>query len=189
MADCGQFFKCVSKNDFKPLSNVIALGILSGVLTIAAIIAGSAIPGLGVVAGVAFVIAIFELCAFLHGGKLVCIQDDACTIGRIAKLIPVGSDKSGFEKIDDDFTMNILLSPHSPVETRDEMTQSDPTQGPFLNPQSQSTDLGLPFAGVSVKFDDIKDDTETFHVEVKGCRVHDVCGVLKALSFGAPALG
>jgi hypothetical protein len=193
MADCGQYFKCVSKDAFTPLDNVIALGILTGVLTIVAIVAavitGAAIPGLGVVAGVLFIVAIFELCAFLHGGKLVCIQDDACTIGRIMELIPVGADKSGFEEMDDDFTLNILPSPHSPIELLSEMTASNPDQGPFLAPQPPSTDLGLPFSGVSVKFENIPHDTEVFHVEVKGCRVRDVCNVLKAMSFGAPIVG
>lgn len=193
MANCAQHFKCVSKDDFKGLTSVIALGILSGTLTIiaivAAVIVGAAIPGLGVVAGVLFVAAIFELCAFLHGGKLICIQDDACTIGRIMEIIPVGQDKSGFEKMDDDFTLNTLPCPHSPVEVLGEVTASDPQQGPFLVAQPPSSDLGLGFAGVSVKFNDIPQDTDVFHVEVKGCRVHDVCAVLKALSFGAPVVG
>lgn len=193
MADCGQYFKCVSKDNFKGLTSVIALGILSGALAIvdivSAVVGGVAIPGLGIVAGVAFIVAIFELCAYLHGGKLICIQDNACTIGRIMQIIPVGSDKSGFEKMDDDLTFNTLPCPHSPVETLDEMTLVDPNQGPFLVPQPPSTDLGLGFAGVSVKFTNIDHDTEVFHVEVKGCRVHDVCGVLKAMSFGAPVVG
>ncbi len=190
--NCGKYFKCVPQDQYKGLTSVIALGILTGALTIiaivAAVIVGAAIPGLGVIAGVMFVAAIFELCAFLHGGKLICIQDNACTIGRIMELIPVGADKTGFEKMDDDFTINILPSPHSPVETLAEMTMSDPYQGPFLVAQPQSSDLGLGFAGVSVKFDNIPHDTETFHVEVKGCRVHDVCLVLKAMSFGAPII-
>jgi hypothetical protein len=193
MADCGQYFKCVSKNSFTPVTNVIVLGILSGALVIvdivAAVIVGAAIPGLGVVAGALFIAAVFELCAFLHGGKLICIQDNACTIGRIMELIPVGSDKSGFEKIDDDYTINTLPCPHSPVEVLSEMTTTDPNQGPFLQAQSQSSDLGLGFAGVSVKFQNIDHDTEAFHVEIKGCRVHDVCAVLKVLSFGAPVVG
>lgn len=193
MANCGQYFKCVNKNNYKGLTSVIALGILSGTLVIAAIVAaviiGAAIPGLGVVAGAVFIAAIFELCAFLHGGKLICIRDDACTIGRIMEIIPVGADKSGFEKMDDDFTMNILPSPHSPDETRSEVTASDPYQGPFLDPQPESSDLGLGFAGVSVKFTDVDNDTDVFHVEVKGCRVRDVCTVLKAMSFGAPVVG
>jgi len=193
MADCGKHFKCVGTGQYTGLTSTIALGILAGALIIvdivAAIFAGAAIPGLGIVAGVAFVAAIFELCAFLHGGKLICIQDGACTIGRIMEIIPVGADKSGFEEMDDDFTLNILPSPHSPVEVRAEVTASDPYQGPYLVAQTASTSHGLGFAGVSVKFDDIPHDTDVFHVEVKGCRVHDVCAVLKVLSFGAPVVG
>lgn len=198
MADCGQHFKCVGTNSWVGLTNTIALGILTGAMTIIAIvvavIAGSAIPGLGVVAGVLFVAAIFELCAYLHGGKLICIEDGACTIGRLMKNHPVGSDKSGFEKMDDDFTMDILLSPHGPRETLTEMTQSDPFQGPFLQAQPASSNHGLGFAGVSVTCEPTppettSHETDVFHVEVKGCRTHDVCNVLKAMSFGAPVVG
>jgi hypothetical protein len=195
MADCAQYFKCVSKDDYTGLTSTIALGILSGAMVIidvvAAIFSGAAIPGLGIVAGVLFVVAIFELCAFLHGGKLVCIRDDTCVIGRIMEIIPVGADKSGFEKLDDDFTMNILPCPHSTVENKDDVAMSDPaTQGQFLVAQPPSIDLGLPFEGISLKFPaDPTTEVEVFHVEVKGCRVHDVCGVLKALSFAAPVIG
>ena len=118
MANCEQYYHCVTKDNFTGLTSTIALGILTGALTIiaivAAVIGGAAIPGLGVVAGVLFVAAIFELCDYLHGGKLICLGDNSCVIGRIMEFIPVGSDKSGFEKIDDDFTFNILLSPHAP---------------------------------------------------------------------------
>jgi hypothetical protein len=197
MADCGQHFKCVTKDAYTGLTSIIALGILSGALIIvdivAAVFAGAAIPGVGVVAGVLFVVAIFELCAFLHGGKLVCLKDDVCTIGRIMEIEEVGHGKSGFEKMDDDFCINTLPCPHSPIESPGEIIASDGYQGPFIQEQAQSRDLGLGFSGYSVAFDDVKKvtgtDTEIFHVEVKGCRVHDVCGVLKALSFGAPVLG
>jgi hypothetical protein len=193
MANCGQYFKCVSKNNFKGLTGVfgsLAIGAIIG-----AIMAAIAVPGGGLVFGVSVVVAIFELCAFLHGGKLICIQDDACTIGRIMQVEPVGYGKSGFENMDDDFCYNTLPCPHSPVELRGEMTAIDPYQGPFLDPQPPSQDLGLGFSGQSVQFLDIKDSngilqqTEVFHVEVKGCRVHDVCAVLKAMSFGAPVVG
>lgn len=199
--DCGKHYKCVSTADFKGLGSIIALGIFTGALVIidvvAMVIAGAAIPGLGIVSGVLFVAAIFELCAFLHGGKLICIREDVCAIGRIMTLIPVGSDKKGFEKMDDDFTFNILISPHSPVETRDEMVNSDPHQGPFLVEQPQSSNHGLGFNGMSDSFDDISDlrggsggdEVEVLHCEVKGCRVHDVCNVLKVMSFGAPVVG
>ncbi len=194
MANCEQHFHCVTKDNFTGLTSVIAMGILAGALTIVAIVlavvAGGVIPGLGVVAGVAFVAAIFELCDYLHGGKLICLGDNSCTIGRIVELIPVGADKSGFEKMDDDFTFNILLSPHSPIETKNEQIASDPYQGKFITEQSASRDLGQPYVGESVTFTDIYNSlgvkTEVFHCEVKGCRVHDVCAVLKVMSFGAP---
>src|SRR5262245_8579019 len=133
MANCEKYYHCVTKDNFTGLTNVIALGILAGALTIIAIVAavilGSAIPGLGVIAGAVFVVAIFELCAFLSGGKLICLGDNSCAIGRIMELIPVGSDKSGFEQLDDDFTMNTLPSPHSPVETLAEMTPPTACRG------------------------------------------------------------
>src|SRR5262245_42196366 len=152
MANCEQYYHCVTKDNFTVLTSTIAVGILNGALTIiaivAAVIGGAAIPGLGVVACVLFVAAIFELCDYLHGGKLICLGDNSCVIGRIMEFIPVGSDKSGFEKIDDDFTFNILLSPHAPSETVSEQ-QSDPNQGKFVTEQSASKALGQTYVGES----------------------------------------
>lgn len=192
MADCGQFYKCVSPADFKPLSSVVALGIISGALIVAdvvlSIVFGSLIPGLGLVAAAVLIAGIFELCAFLSGGKLVCIQDDQCTIGRVMAIHTVGSDKSGFEKIDDDFTFDTLPAPHSPIESLAEVSMSDPTQGMFMQPQAASQGLGLPFKGNSVSFKN-GTLTEIFHVEVKGCTVHNVCIVLKASAVASAVVG
>lgn len=190
MANCGKHFKCVTKNNFQPLGAIawgwITAGIIITDLVIAAV-TGSLVPGLGFVAWATFVAGIFDLCRFLHGGKLICIEDNICSIGRIMELIPVGADKSGLENMDDDFTFNILPSPHSPVEILAEVAM-DPHQGEFMQEQSESSDLGLTYSGQSVKFDNIDHDTEVFHVEVKGCRVHDVCNVLKAMSIAGVAV-
>lgn len=184
--NCAKHFKCVNKNDFQPLG-AKALGLLASGLILTDIIVaaatGSAVPVLGFAGWASFVAAIFDLCRFLHGGKLICIEDNICSIGRIMEFIPVGADKSGLEKMDDDFTFNILPSPHSSRERLPEIVMSDPHQGKFMQEQSESSDLGLPYSGQSVKFDVIDYDTEVFHSEVKGCRVHDVCNVLKAMSI------
>lgn len=192
--NCGQYYQCVSKNDFQPLG-AIALGIVTGSLVIAQVVAlaitGSAIPGLGFVAWATFVAAIFDLCRFLSGGKLICLEKNVCSIGRIMKFHPVGSDKTGFEKMDDDFTFDLLPSPHSPIELIGEVIASDPYQGKFMQKQSAMSDLGLPYSGVSLKFDSIPNftgQTEVLHSEVKGCRVHDVCNVLKAMSIVGVAI-
>lgn len=200
MADCQKHFKCVSKDDFKPLTSTIALGVIGGVIMLSELIAaafgGHTIPGVGVVGGVMIVIAVFELCAFLHGGKLICLQHDTCAIGRLVEIIPVGQDKSGLENMDDDFTMNIVLSPHSPTETLAEVIAADAGQGQarFVQEHPDPKSLGLPYEGESTPFKNIDNtgelgEPEVLHLEVKGCRVHDVCLALKVMSFGAPIVG
>lgn len=182
MANCGQYYKCVTPANYKPLG-AIALGIAAGSFLLGEILlnafTGVVVPGLGLVSGILLIMAVWDLCAYLSGGKSICLQDDSCVIGRVAELIPVGSDKSGLEKMDDDFTFNLILSPHSPVETKEEIIMSDPNQGGFIEDQAAITGLGLGYAGVSVKFTKIDHDTEVLHCEVKGCRVHDECIALK----------
>jgi hypothetical protein len=60
----------------------------------------------------------FLLCDYLLGGKLVCLAagDDRCAIGVVAGLEPVGAGKSGLEKLDNDFSFNILLAPLVPQD-------------------------------------------------------------------------
>ena len=190
MANCGQYYKCVPPKNYMPMTNAIVAGVLAGTFTINALLAGSAIPGFGIIAGLMVIAAIFNLCDYLSGGKLVCLGEDECTIGRIMAFEEVGHGKSGFEKIDDDFCINTLPSPHSPKELLSEVKATDPApgQGRFMTRQKATKDLFLPWGGYSFDFEEIP-DVEIFHLEVKGCRVHDVCRVWKALSFGAPVVG
>lgn len=189
--DCAKYYRCTDPGDYKPLG-AIGIGLMVGGLALidvlARLTAGVVIPGLGLVTGVLLIVGVFDVCRFLSGGKLVCIERDVCVIGRIMEFIPVGEGKSGFEKMDDDFTFNVILAPHSPAEEKEEVIESDPYQGKFIDEQPASRDLGLGYAGESIVFEDIGTHTEVLHCEVKGCRVHDVCIVLKIMSFvGAAA--
>lgn len=53
-----------------------------------------------------------RLCEYLLHGKLVCLGGDKCAIGRMAAFNDV-DDKSGFEKLDNDFGIRIVLCPTS----------------------------------------------------------------------------
>jgi hypothetical protein len=53
-----------------------------------------------------------RLCEYLLHGKLVCLGGDTCAIGRMAEFNSV-DDKSGFEKLDNDFGIRIVLCPTS----------------------------------------------------------------------------
>ena len=192
--NCAKHYYCVSPQNYTGLTGLLAIGIFAGALTLIEVallvFAGSAIPGFGIVAAVLFMAAVFELCDFLHGGKLICLKTSSCSIGRIAEFILVGQDKSGFEKMDDDFTFNIMLSPHSPLETQNEIVMSDPYQGPFINEQNDTHNLGLGYEGQDVQFTNLNGHrTEVLHCEIKGCRVHDCCAVLKAMSFVGLGVG
>jgi hypothetical protein len=182
MANCHKHYFCVPPADFKPLS-AEALAVASAVAILIGLVSGSVAAG--IIGGALWIAAVFELCHFLHGGKLICLQKGVCAIGRVAAVHPVGADKSGFEKMDDDFTFDLILAPHAANETKSEMIASDSNQGRFIADQTAVTDLGLGYVGDSVEFPKIDPKghkTEICHVEIKGCRVHDVCIVLKVMS-------
>ena len=50
------------------------------------------------------------MCDYLLRGKLVCLGGDRCAIGRVANIETV-DDKSGFDKLDNDFSINLALCP------------------------------------------------------------------------------
>lgn len=180
MADCQKHYHCVPASEYKPVAAASAAlfaliaGIISGIFSVP--------PGGGIIAGVAWIAAVFDLCRYLHGGKLICLELNVCVIGRVAELIPVGTDKTFPDTMDDDFTFSIVLSPHASQETRSDVF-ADPYQSKFIERQSEPDSLGLGYEGVSVAFANLENDTEVLHCEVKGCRVHDVCAVLKVMSF------
>lgn len=196
MADCQKHYHCVAPADFRPLAattlaiTAVILGVVSGAI-------GSPIGG--AISGVLWIVAVFDLCRFLEGGKLICLDLKVCVIGRLVQLIPVGQDKSGLEELDDDFTFNIVMSPHASTESVSAVAATDPFQSRYIQRQPGPDGLGLDYEGESVTFckdpiscaaEDIDCtplETEVLHCEVKGCRVHDVCIVLKVMAFPTAA--
>jgi hypothetical protein len=187
MADCQKHYHCVPVEDYRPLAAAtmalfaVFVAVLTGIFSVP--------PGGGIVAGIVWIAAVFDLCRYLHGGKLICHDLQVCVIGRVGELIPVGADKSFPDTMDDDFTFNIILSPHSSDETASEMVATDPYQGKYIERQPGPDSLGLGWEGESIAFSGLAPhETEVLHCEVKGCRVHDVCTVLKVMSFPTAAV-
>src|SRR5215207_8198253 len=73
-------------------------------------------PGGGFFSSLGSVIAqggldlLLKICDYLLHGKLVCLGGNRCVIGRVASFETV-DDKSGFEKLDNDFSINLALCP------------------------------------------------------------------------------
>lgn len=184
MANCQKHYHCVQLADFKPVA--------AGTLALTALIVGVASgvignPIGGAVSAALWIAAVFDLCRFLEGGKLICYELKVCVIGRLVKLIPVGADKSFPDTMDDDFTFNIVPSPHASTESVATVVANDLYQGKYIQRQPGPDSLGLGYEGESVQFTDLENETEVLHCEVKGCRVHDVCIVLKVMSFPTAA--
>jgi hypothetical protein len=51
-----------------------------------------------------------NVCDYMLHGKLVCLGGDMCAIGRVGGFETV-ADKSGMDKIDNDFSINLVLCP------------------------------------------------------------------------------
>ena len=60
---------------------------------------------------VAAMSALMKVCEYILYRKLVCLEHDQCAVGRVASFETV-DDKSGVDKIDNDFSINLLLAPH-----------------------------------------------------------------------------
>lgn len=187
MSDCSKHFNCVTPANFQPLSIGLpaALTVILGLL---ALIASNFV--LAAASAATMTILIFEVCAYLEGGKGICLRKNVCVVGRVLSLVPVGQDKSGFEKIDDDFTFNLMVGPHPSDTTREAIDAIDPVQGPLINENwPELTSLGLGYVwSEDVTFE--RGDGSTYeapalHCEIKGCRTHNVCIVLKALGIAA----
>jgi hypothetical protein len=163
---------CVTRSEFDALDAASFIG--PAITIVAGIIAAIFTGPVGViVAAIGGLWAIEKVCHFLLGGKLICLgQDDACAIGRVAQIEPVGYGKSGFERIDNDFSVNLLLAPHSPEATREQI-EGDGLQGTFMAQKNPETS-GLGFVGYAT---DNRPDVEipVFHTEFEGSRIHDFC--------------
>jgi hypothetical protein len=86
----GRYTHCVDRADYKPLETG----------------AGSVLFKIGAASfGKAF-------CDYLLGGKLICLARSECAFGHVVGIEPVGFDKPFPDDIDNDFSFNLLLTPH-----------------------------------------------------------------------------
>jgi hypothetical protein len=195
-----QFTHCVKREDYTVLNIAPE--------KVAAII-GLFVPAAGWSVTIGAVLwAAQDICEFITGGKLICLDGDRCAIGRIGHIEPVGFEKTGEEKIDDDFSLNIVLAPQllgqfvgKSREANLTAAQSGP-QGDLITEQSgmgepyEPVKDGSHFNGYTRAFTSFPyDDPSThpievdsfevpvLHAECEGSRIHDVCdAVMKALA-------
>lgn len=183
-----QYTHCTPTADFDPFNQplVTAAGLGGIVAMIVALFVAAAVPVAGillVLAGGGFlfaaIVATFE---YLLGGKLICLGGDQIAIGSVLSVETVDS-KDGFDAIDNDLSINLLLCPHQKIVPDDATTfeasnlpDSDPTdplnyQDFLVQEQSASKNHGIPYTGYEAAEFTHKPN---FHVELEGSRIHDM---------------
>ena len=106
-----QYTTCVQPEDYEAPNFTAEI-----VVAAAGLVLAFATFGIALIATVAAgMSALQKVCEYMLRGKLVCLGGDRCAIGRITGFETV-DDKSGFDRIDNDFSINILLAPHDLAE-------------------------------------------------------------------------
>jgi hypothetical protein len=103
--------------------------------------------------------------------RLICISPDECAIGRIAHH-ETGPSKGFPAEIDNDFTINLVLTPHE-LETDQDIVLNDGAQGQRL--------LRRPF--VDLPYEGADPPRAILHCEFEGGRLHSLTEAIKTAAF------
>jgi hypothetical protein len=116
-----QYTKCVAAKDFTPKPEA-AVFILLG-LSVTSFLAAAMNPAFLWVGGALVLQALRIVADWMLNGKLICLERNhpdcachgsqslVCAIGEVADIEEVGEDKNLYEDIDNDYAINLLLSP------------------------------------------------------------------------------
>ncbi|HVR97473.1 MAG TPA: hypothetical protein VMW27_12720 [Thermoanaerobaculia bacterium] len=169
MSEGPQYTSCVDKAVWKSvLATIGAANIIVASAAVAAIVAGLVFPPAALV-GLILAIAtgaqiLRKVAGWLLNGKLICMQnakrrvfsdpdpDRVCVLGTILDFEQVGEDKSGFELIDNDFAVNLLLAPLATADviaakdlaTLRSLAENGPQGDLIQNPQPPAVAAGDP---------------------------------------------
>lgn len=171
-----QYTHCVSRGDWDALNWKSFIG--PAMVALGGIVAAFAIGPVAVfVVAISLMWAMNKVCSFLLGGKLICLARDQCVIGRVVQLEPVGWQKEGFEKIDNDYSVNLLVAPHLPTATAD-LIENDGSQGTRMKQKIPETD-GLDWSGYTTnQYAGVH--IPVLHCEFEGSRIKDFCDAVPA---------
>ncbi|MFY9663555.1 MAG: hypothetical protein WCB01_08405 [Candidatus Cybelea sp.] len=120
------YTKCVKPADYTGPVNILAGASLAGLIGLFTLNVGIATVG-AILAGIAF-------CRWWLYGRLVCLGGNRCAIGLALEVFPP-EDKTGLDREDTDYSVNLLLAPTTLFEGLNEASQD--VQGALL---AKSTD-------------------------------------------------
>lgn len=187
-----QYTKCVSTDDFRgaPIANSVALGLFVALTAlVTAMLATGGFSGLlaGAAGGIAIVTSLLAFTHWWLYGRLICLGGDRCAIGMVISVEPPSKKDLPFDRLDSDYSINLLLPPHQPGATQAQVIATG-VDGSLIAEQAASHRHYHEFKGESARSCDGKKcgyancpETASLHCEFEGAGMFIFYQWLKAV--------
>lgn len=182
-----QYTKCIDVNDYQVQIWQLAPGfVAAAAIAVVILLAGGAIvPGVGV----GLLLAIIAYCRWWLYGRLICLGKEVCAIGWVI-TVETPAEKSGLDKFDTDYSVNLCLAPFRLGATQAEV-EVEPVQGWIVKETDSiknSVHPTLDFAGLTAQQYSNYKPTASCHAEFEGGGIWDLYQAAQAaLPFAGAA--
>jgi hypothetical protein len=167
-----QYTKCCDPNDYSGWGGPVAISTIIGA-------ALALITGLWIFLAPTAMVDLVLFCEWWLYRRLVCLGGQQCALGMVVTVEPV-EKKGGFERFDTDFSINLLLAPHT-IYTQRATIEGDGISGFLIAEQAATRDIGLGFVGYTAKQWQNYPDTPVLHGEFEGGGIYDLLQAAKAV--------
>ena len=167
-----QYTKCCKPADYAGWGGGVAIATIIG-------LAIALITGAWVVLAPTAMVDLVLFCEWWLYKRLVCLDGERCAIGMLLTTEPVDK-KSGFEAFDTDFSINLVLAPHT-IYTDRATIENDGISGHLIAEQDATKNIGLGFVGYTSKQWDNYPDTPVLHGEFEGGGIYDLLQAAKVV--------
>jgi hypothetical protein len=166
-----RYTQCCKPADYSGWGGGVALTTIIGV-------ALAFVTGAWVLLAPTLIADLVLFCEWWLYRRLVCLDGEKCAIGMVVTVEPV-ENKGGFERFDTDFSINLLLAPHT-IYTSRATIENDGISGSLIAEQNATNDIGLGFVGYTAKQWQNYPDTPVLHAEFEGGGIYDLYQAAKA---------
>jgi hypothetical protein len=119
--------------------------------------------------------ALLWVLAFCHwwlDGRLICLDGDRVAIGMLVSAEPP-ENKSGFDALDSDYCLNLLLPPN-PIGADQATVEASTPYGLLVKEHASTNALGLPFTGEFATDQASGKRSAILHAEFEGTGIQDL---------------
>jgi hypothetical protein len=165
-----QYTKCCKPSDYSGWGGAVALTTIIG-------LAIALLTGAWVVLAPTAMADLVAFCEWWLYKRLVCLDGEKCVIGMLLTIEPPDK-KSGFEQFDTDFSINLVLAPHT-IYTDRATVENDGISGGLIKEQDATKNIGLGFVGYTSKQWANYPNTPVLHAEFEGGGIYDLMQAAK----------